>query len=420
MRRKILLIPDSPSWILGRWAQEIVNRCSQEFDIYYLFTSYAFQNLGQLDILLPSMDAIHLLYPVESPIKEKLLNSGIPLIATIHHFVEWDTVKDYATADRIVTGSKDWVKHLEQRGIDPDRITLLYSGVDVDLFKPAPGKERRKRRRHFRLDQSAFLVGFSAKLSSNEVDRKGFRTFVEVAANLAAHLGNNIGFVVWGPSLDSLVLELVQRGVRLFYFPFLPRQSEVAALYACLDAFLICSLVEGGPVTLLEAMACGVPVVTTPVGLAKEIAVDRETALVVPFRDVAEMVGAIDLLRCNTSLRTTLAQKARQLVCTAKTWDHTFREVSVLYGSVPLRTRGSRCHLPVPSDQRRDMVRKANLLWLGDLLGATNLKTAWGFARDNELELRFVSMFMRLRARYIVGAFKARMLGAARRICHAR
>jgi len=84
---------------------------------------------------------------------------------------------------------------------------------------------------------------------------------------------------------------------------FLGHRNDVADLLASCDLFVLPSLYEGLPLSLLEAMAAGKPVVATSVGGTPEAVLDGETGFLVPPRDPAPLVGAIHRLLADACLR---------------------------------------------------------------------------------------------------------------------
>ena len=89
---------------------------------------------------------------------------------------------------------------------------------------------------------------------------------------------------------------------------------DVRPYYRLADVLAISSVSEGSPNVLLEAMAAGVPVVTTSVGGISEIVADRETALLVEPRNPDAMAAAMNLLLSDPRLSETLVCNARKLV----------------------------------------------------------------------------------------------------------
>ena len=85
----------------------------------------------------------------------------------------------------------------------------------------------------------------------------------------------------------------------------------MAAAFAAADLFLLPSLFEGTPLTLMQAMMSGLPIVTTATCGMKDVIADQQTGLLVPIRSPESLVSAIDTLRADQSLRARLGQAAR-------------------------------------------------------------------------------------------------------------
>ncbi|TSC66859.1 MAG: glycosyltransferase [Parcubacteria group bacterium Gr01-1014_72] len=89
-----------------------------------------------------------------------------------------------------------------------------------------------------------------------------------------------------GPLLSSL--RLTAKSLQLeAYVVFAGAQSDVSSLYKTADAFLVTSLYEGYGLALVEASAAGLPIVTTDVGVAREVVRDGESGFVCPVGDSA-------------------------------------------------------------------------------------------------------------------------------------
>ena len=109
--------------------------------------------------------------------------------------------------------------------------------------------------------------------------------------------------------LETLAAELgIAERVR-----FAGNQSDVAPWMRALDLFCLPSYAnEGVPQALMQAMACGLPVVTTPVGSIGEIVQDGETGRLVPPGDASALGAAIEALLADAPLRGRLAARARE------------------------------------------------------------------------------------------------------------
>jgi glycosyltransferase involved in cell wall biosynthesis len=111
-------------------------------------------------------------------------------------------------------------------------------------------------------------------------------------------------------ALEALAAELrLGDGVR-----FAGNQRDVAPWMHAMDVFCLPSYAnEGVPQALMQAMACGLPVVTTSVGSIGEIVSDGITGTIVPAEDAARLAAAIETLLDNEALRASLGERAANL-----------------------------------------------------------------------------------------------------------
>ncbi len=178
-------------------------------------------------------------------------------------------------------------------GIAPDQVRVVGNGVDLEKFSPLP---RIDARRALGLaDDAPVLVSVGAL-----VERKGFHRVIELLPALRRRYPGLIYLVVGGsspegdysPQLRKQVSALgLEEAVR-FLGPLPPEQLRVPLSAA--DLFVLASSNEGWANVLLEAMACGLPVVATDVGGNAEVVCKAELGSVVPFGDSVRLEEAID------------------------------------------------------------------------------------------------------------------------------
>jgi glycosyltransferase involved in cell wall biosynthesis len=121
---------------------------------------------------------------------------------------------------------------------------------------------------------------------------------------------------------------------------FLGQRDDVPALLAAADLFVLPSLFEGLPVSVLEAMAAGRPVVATAIGGTDEAITSGESGLLVPARDPAELAAAIRRLQADPPLARRLAAAARARVERDFSSEATARNVMRVYDEVLVEARG--------------------------------------------------------------------------------
>jgi glycosyltransferase involved in cell wall biosynthesis len=114
---------------------------------------------------------------------------------------------------------------------------------------------------------------------------------------------------------ETLASDLAALGDRVRVLPARARE-ELVPLYAAADVFALPTWREGFPNVLLEAMAAGLPLVTTPVGAIPDIVRDGKEALLVPPRDPDALAAALRRLVSDADLRLTMGQRAHERAMT--------------------------------------------------------------------------------------------------------
>lgn len=109
-------------------------------------------------------------------------------------------------------------------------------------------------------------------------------------------------------------------------------EAEAKRLLAEADIFVLPSRTEGLPVALLEAMAAGLAVISTPVGAIPGVVHDGQDGVLVPPGSVKELTAALAALLDDASLRERLGQAARQRIIAGFTIEATTRRLFALYG----------------------------------------------------------------------------------------
>jgi glycosyltransferase involved in cell wall biosynthesis len=207
-------------------------------------------------------------------------------------------------ADRVVTTGEALRRQvIEQTGIDPRRITSVPTGVDLQRFRPG---DRVASRARLGLAPEDFLIGIVATLRS----WKGHAYLLEALALLQGER-TKVVIVGSGPQEDNIRRKIESLSLASRVIP-VGHQDDVVPWLQCIDVFALPSYAnEGVPQAIMQAMACGLAVVTTGVGAIREVARDGETALIVEPRDSAALAAAIERLREDPALRSRLGEAAR-------------------------------------------------------------------------------------------------------------
>ncbi|MBN2021530.1 MAG: glycosyltransferase [Pirellulales bacterium] len=195
---------------------------------------------------------------------------------------------------------------IHNEGIRPDRVAIVYNGVDGGAFAPHDA-DRAAIRRELGLDENDLVVIQVARLDHLKDHCTAVRTAQRVA-KVQDRL--RLLLVGEGPERQTIMSEIETRGVGR-HVRLLGLRHDVARLLSAADLFLLTSISEGIPVTVIEAMAAGVPVVATSVGGLSEMIEPGETGLLASSGNDEALAEAILRLADDAALRETIRRQAR-------------------------------------------------------------------------------------------------------------
>jgi glycosyltransferase involved in cell wall biosynthesis len=207
----------------------------------------------------------------------------------------------------ILAVSEDTRKSLIRLGLRPEDVVVMANGIDTGYWR-RQGTEP-VLRREFGLRDEQILVGTVARIAL----QKDLPTFYEVAARVARQRPGTVFVIVgdgYGDELDKARAQIEARGlaevVRLT-----GHRTDLLNIYTSFDLFLMTSVAEGMPNTVLEAMALEVPIVSTRVSGVPELLDEGRCGLLAPMRDAEALATAVLSLLDDEQRRRQLGQAAR-------------------------------------------------------------------------------------------------------------
>jgi serine acetyltransferase len=210
----------------------------------------------------------------------------------------------------IITVSHDTKKRLVINGLAESDVTVLHNGIDTDFWRSEGAQP--VLREELGLAPGALLVGTVARITYD----KDLPTFYRVAESVAKR-NANVTFVIvgdgYGDELSKAHEDVARRGLE-HVIRFTGHRDDLRNVYASFDIFLMTSLTEGMPNTLLEAMAMEVPAVSTAVGGVPELLVDEVNGFLAPVGDAEGLAASVMRLVNEPMLRARCGSLCRERV----------------------------------------------------------------------------------------------------------
>lgn len=205
-------------------------------------------------------------------------------------------------------------------GLPAEKIVVIYNGVALPEGPPASSEAARI---ELGLPLDGLVIGAVTRLDPV----KGVKFLIQALAAIdSAHL------VVVGDGPERVALEALANDLGVAgRIHWAGHRRDVPALLPAFDLFVQPSLHEGMPNTILEAQACGLPVVATAVGGTPEVVVDGVTGLLVPPHDPAALAYAITSLLRDPDLRREMGRAGRERVADHFTVERRVEQTEQLY-----------------------------------------------------------------------------------------
>ena len=280
---------------------------------------------------------------VFSPVPECVLGIGMPQTVVVHDLIPLKFPKDYPfqniyfrwyvapllrKAQKIITVSEQSKADLiADLGVSPGRIQVVPGGCNHSDFHPYIDPTGIKRQ--YGLHQYLLYVG-------NLHPHKNLARLIQAFARLSSRVSHQLVIVGkkdqrFYPSLEALVGKEGLNG-RVVFLDYV-KQDDLGGLYAGAEVFVFPSLYEGFGLPLLEAMACGVPVVSGNSGATAEVL--GEAGMLVDPRSVKDLAEALEYVLTTQGIRQDLQERGLRRAQQYR-WDRTARQISGIIEGVSL------------------------------------------------------------------------------------
>ncbi|MBI5588803.1 MAG: glycosyltransferase [Deltaproteobacteria bacterium] len=231
----------------------------------------------------------------EPPLNNKNGKNSASVRTRLHFFM----LKNFFS--RVIAVSNEMKQILVHRnGFRDSIVDVIYNGIPMQLNIPSAVQSA----------DNFFRIGTVGRM----VPVKDFNLFLEAAAEIKKHTANcRFSILGDGPLKEKLLRKAKGLGIAE-YCDFLPPRPDPLPYYRSLDLYLNTSIHEGIPLSILEAMACGVPVVAPRVGGIPEIISNGVDGVLVDGRKPADFIDACMGLMEDSGLRTRIRENASKTI----------------------------------------------------------------------------------------------------------
>lgn len=222
----------------------------------------------------------------------------------------------FAAADKILCYTETEKKELVDLGIKSKKIEVVHNGIDTDLFVPARELSFNKK--------NLLWIG-------RYVNGKGVDYLIDAVSILKKeHPDVTLTMIGKGPIKDRISLKIRNLDLEnnIIMKDFVPN-SETVSLYQSSSVFVLPSLEEGVPRTILEAMSCGVPVVCS--SLPQLVDIVNGCGLLTPVKDSQALADNISKILSNSSLAQEFSKNGRKKVVENHSWKDTVKKTIHIY-----------------------------------------------------------------------------------------
>jgi glycosyltransferase involved in cell wall biosynthesis len=277
-------------------------------------------------------------------LKELFLSTAIKgmsgwKIKTVHHSVDllhhygilhkFFLVILFSLTDKVLCNSEKSLKLVKTFFVSERKTSLIRNGIDIDFFRKAIPQAEKLRTAHG-IGKSDFVLGTVA----NFREVKNY-PFLINAFRILLQTNKNFKLICVGggyclSDIKRLALEYHLEKAIIFT----GYSRHVAEYLSLMDVFVLCSLKEGFPNVLLQAMAMRRPVVSADVGGCSEIIDHTKNGILYPSNDLGKFIESIKMLTTDTKFSTQLGSNAKKTVAEKFSLDKMIKKYATFYSKL--------------------------------------------------------------------------------------
>lgn len=300
----------------ARFKPGMIRKHCKEADIIW---AQSIGPIGSLAILfgrLYNKTVISYYHSIEWELATKSTNISEVLKSVLNILTKWAARFLYNKCDLIMVPSREIAEILAWQKINAQKV-IIPLGVDCKRFMPPADKGKAKQ--DIGIDPKNLVVGFVGRVGRE----KDLKTLYRGFSRAQATLKKDVVLMIVG----SGVKELEELFVSKNYIKLAGSQDNVVPYFHAMDVYVLSSLTETSSLSTMEAMACAVPVLATPVGLTKQYIKEGYNGMFFPKGDHYTLGKKLRKMLRNRSLRISQGRNARATIIRLYSWDKTIRKI---------------------------------------------------------------------------------------------
>ncbi len=232
----------------------------------------------------------------------------------------------------IIVNSHSALEEAHTMGLPAERFFVLPNVIDRSAYNP-----------HELADDRTAPDLIKAIFVGRLVPEKRVEHFLQALAAARREVPHLVGYVVGdGPERARWERTAADLGLLGHGVAFLGQRKDVPQLLLASDMLVLFSDYEGSPNVIIEAMAAGLPVISTPAGDAKYLVLPEKTGYLVPFGDISGMAEHLVILAQSPALRAEMGAAAQRLVEANHDPDHLANRLMTIYRDIARRRHANR------------------------------------------------------------------------------
>lgn len=260
--------------------------------------------------------------------------SGVKVIVITEHNVDvwkkrthfWaDKLLSFITNKIIAVSNKVKEFYIKMTKISPDKFITIYNGVDLTKFNIQTNVLEKKK--EFGIKPTDKVIVIIGRLEA----AKAHHIFLNALKEIINRVQNFKAFIIGDGSLKQEIILLAKKLNLHHHVIITGLRKDIPELLSLADLFVLSSTREGFPITLLEAMSCGIPAVVTNVGGNSELCINGETGLIVDSNNPKALAEAIFILLTDQNLSGNFSKASKARIQTLFTTEIMTKNHETLY-----------------------------------------------------------------------------------------